>query len=188
VAKLLPVLGLVFASCAGIEVLDLKPVEGYANSQQISASVLLELSEEFCSYLTSAGTSLGPDLCRNSETMLKAVFREVLVPGEIAADVQTDAEVVPSVVYVSQTSPSSPWSDRETVIAIEWQVKQGSRVVWVETIEGGSSVPLGTGFTLGKQRRKQFQKAMDDLFLRSFDAFSGSVELRRLSREHSVSP
>lgn len=188
------VLALVFSGCTTIYDFKIDPVAEYSQRNKIGLGIELRLTDEFCNYawerkvfVDTYRLPLGSTLSENAEIVTREVFKDVVVTkgGTKALKANVVAVLMPKVTSVERSPIMRAWEIAETIIYIEWNLTnlQGE-VIWVSTIKGVGRAKQGIYLNLKKQTQKQVQKAVEDLFLKTFDAMSSSPEIREFAATH----
>jgi hypothetical protein len=79
------------------------------------------------------------------------------------------------------------FQEQTTSIELEWTLKDlKGDIVWIDIVTGEGKGRMGNPARKSgkKAQEKQVQAVMRDLFLKSFDAISTSVEIRQFSDRH----
>ena len=101
------------------------------------------------------------------------------------AKVKVDAILAPRMVSAERTRPMYIFQEQTTTIILEWMMKDvNGDLIWVDTITGEGKAPMGGPFGEKKNARKQVERALEELFQKSFETMSSSVEIRGFAATH----
>jgi len=160
-------------------------------TNKIPSCAALSLSSDYCSYIyktTSNGETwnfhLGPTLCDYSKAIIQDTFSQSLIVMEkdnIDKD-KIDLFVTPRVVDASvYFRPGIP-AKAISLVVVEWVIRdKDGNIVYVTTNEGNGleANVFGSHTT---ELQMSVQKALDDLFMKSYKEFITSSELRQFAR------
>jgi len=120
---------------------------------------------------------LGKALIANSELVLRALFSEVHVLEQGKPQpASVSLLVTPRMVSVKQNRPL--WIHQDTTINLvyEWSMQdKNGNVIWLTTIVGEGTTPLASN------PAERVDLLMKDLFKKSFDEMSASIEIDRFT-------
>lgn len=125
---------------------------------------------------------IGEALAIHSENMARALFREVIIESDVAtlATSPVDAVLVPRVVSVQRTQPTTIFGQQTSTMIIEWTFTDPKgKVVWVNTINGQGQTKMGLNPKNGAQ--KQMAIMFEQLFMASYESILSSVEIKQFA-------
>ena len=166
------------------------PPVNYPQENKIDLKVELRLSKELhnAKWERTIGDTyiirLGKLLSDNAEVLVRNLFSDVLVTDAIQPpEAAVDAIITPKMVSVERTRPMFIFQQQRTTIMIEWSVKDANGdLIWVDTITGKGKSPMGLNEK--KNTGKQVKAAINQLFQKSFQAISQSLEIRKFAATH----
>jgi len=167
------------------------PNNKIALAEKIPISVGIVLSSDFCSYSYSSthqGNTnifyIGKTLCDYTKKIAQQIFSQMIVISDIkdATGQTIDAIITPKVVdssvfYRTGAIPAKV----NSIIVMEWVVKdKNGEILYITTIEGnGLDERTFGGATIRYQT--SMQKALDDLFNKTYTEFISSSEIRQFA-------
>jgi len=160
-------------------------------TEKIPISVAIVLSSDFCSYSYSSthqGNTnifyIGKTFCDYSETMAQQIFSRVTVFSNKKEPIEqnVDAIITPKIVDSSVFYRTGAIPVKvNSIIVIEWTVtdKRGE-ILHIAAIEGnGLDERTFGGATVRYQN--SMQKALDDLFNKTYSEFVSSTQIRQFA-------
>lgn len=130
---------------------------------------------------------IGDNLTTNSQYMARQLFSSVEVmsdPTSATAGGNIKAFLVPQVKAFEGSSGAFAWSEAVRTLTVEWSLKDlKNNIVWVDTIRVDAKGKLGTAFSQTSNDQKLVGKAIDESFLKSYEAISKSPEIRKFAAE-----
>lgn len=181
-------LALLFAGCTFDWDFPMASVN-YPQENKIDLKVELRLSKELrnAKWERTIGDTyiirLGKVLSDNAEGLVRNLFSDVLVTDATQpSKTAVDAIITPKMVSVERTRPMFIFQQQRTTIMIEWTVKDANGdLIWVDTITGEGKSPMGLK---KKNTENQVKAAVKQLFQKSFQAISQSLEIRKFAATH----
>jgi hypothetical protein len=171
----------VLTSCTMVIKSPERPFGGYAQAEKIDLIVGLHVTDELRTFeWESRGQIIRPGdyVAQNAELLARRVFREVAIPIP-AATGAVDAILTPKLVYVNRTRGATSFGESITSVKVEWNLNDPhGKSIWLETI--GGEARGSTGWTPPEELLKQ---ALEEMLLRSQQAFSAAEAIRRFSDE-----
>ncbi len=171
---------LIFSGC--MPKVTVVPVTDYPRIEKYDLRIGLEMTQTMCTAnwnLSYDGSSvleypLGDDFCLNAEKLAKALFTSVYTfdkSSNKSID-SVDAVLTPKIVTLIVNTPSE---EQTTTLIVEWSLKnnQGD-IIWIDTI-------TAQGKANRSKLQEQVQAVFEDLFHKSFEAISSSVEIKRFT-------
>ena len=109
-------------------------------------------------------------------------FQQVdVVPSvdKAAALATADLILIPQAVKSDISIPVWAWSNDNLTLVVKWTAKDRAtqNTVWLATVTANASEPMGSAFSADKNLRILYQKAFDDLSLKTYKAFQEAPEL-----------
>lgn len=185
------VLILALSGCgiSSISKVSLTPVTGYPHTEKINLKVQLMLTEEMCTALWHMNYDyddgkepsnylsfpLGDDFCLNTRKIANILFTDVMEKRNSSPVGEIDAILTPQILTLIRNRPPTAGKEQTTTIIVEWSLKdKKGNIIWVDTITAQGKAAL-------VETQKQVQNLFNDLFHKSINAISSSVEIRRFS-------
>lgn len=127
--------------------------------------------------------SIGVPLQDYARQVAAKSFQQVdVVPSveKAAALTSADLILIPQGVKSDISIPVWGWDNDNLTLVVKWTVKDraSQNTFWLTTITANSSEPMGSVFSADKNQRILYQKAFDDLSLKTYNAFQEAPELR----------
>lgn len=122
---------------------------------------------------------IGESLTRNSETLARHMFAEVVdVSGSTQGQsAGVDAILTPKLVYINRTLGATSIGQSITSIKVEWDLTApDGKPIWVETVSGEAS-----GSTGWSNPEKVLKQALEMLLSKSQHAMASSEAIRRFA-------
>ena len=70
-------------------------------------------------------------------------------------------------------------SPNNMTITMEWPISTGDgKLIWIDTVNGSAVVKGGTRFSYKEVTQHHLQMTLDDLFTKSFESITSSIEIR----------
>lgn len=186
---LLAVLGLGAVGCTSVQHIEFNP--GTTAIQKHPIRVALVLGKEFCAfeYRRDPGYiyPVGKYLCPCATYTANQAFAKVTEYDSLEEALKSpdaDAVLIPKVVKLEFRSAGVAWDTRHTLVVLEWTLKniKDQKTLWLATVEGRANGYVGSMFTMDGNDRVCMQQAMDDLNLKSIEAFNQSEEIRNFAQ------
>jgi hypothetical protein len=190
IVRLLQVFSITFvlASCTVVYHVPLEPVE-CPQRDKIDLKVALCLTEELRNAKwekkkmgDTYTLPLGEAFSLNAEMVARALFSNVLVTNNATNSVEAwvDTILTPRMVSVQLTRPLFIWEESKIAVIFEWSLKDvKGDIIWVDTITG---VGKGTIKRYSKDSAMEaVEMLLEDLFQKSFQVMSSSMEIRRFA-------
>jgi hypothetical protein len=168
----------------------------YPSAEKINLHVGLVLSPEYRStewkFKFGGDTwhfPIGENLTTNSEYMARQLFSSF---AELDTESATNGEnvnafLIPQVKAFEGSSGAFAWSEAVRTLIVEWSLNDlKNNPIWVDTIRADAKGKLGTAFTQTRNDEQLVGKAIDQLFLKSYEAISQAPEIRKFatSQQH----
>lgn len=153
---------------------------GYPHDTKIPLNVGLIISPEFLDAKWEDSTRVakfGNALAANSEALAGQVFKSVELAKGFESKAGLDGFLIPKVSLIDSTYGFA-WDDLVLTLIVEWSLKDpNGKLIWVDTVKGQATSKSGS-FGHEKQFTSRAKSAIDDLFLRSYEAMISSPEIR----------
>lgn len=125
---------------------------------------------------------LGTPIGNYAQQAVKQCFRQVdVVPTIEQAASQTSADLIliPRIVRCEASFPVMLTKETRMTLVIEWTGKERAtqNTVWLKTITANAAYPMGA-FAEGKHQHILMQRLLDDLSLKTYNAFQEAQELK----------
>lgn len=179
--------GFLITGCTSVWEFPVTQVQ-YSAHDKINYKVVLWISEELehanweamISPFDRARIPLGSSLSSNSESLARAVFSDVQVIHNQTIKPSGVAVLIPKLVSVERTHPTTVFGQQTTTLIISWTlINSNGEVVWADTIKGDATTEMGI---IPKQSaRVQLDAAIKALFEKSFMRMRASQELKDLA-------
>lgn len=127
---------------------------------------------------------IGDNLVTNSEYMASRLFAsaQVLDAPVAPAGSSINAFLIPRVSAFEGSSGAFAWDKLVRTLIVEWTLKDSQgNVVWVDTVRGEATGRLGTAFSQIKNDERITGEAIDQLFLKSYQAISAAPQINRFA-------
>lgn len=181
----------VLSACTHIYKPPTALVSGYEHTNIISLKVGLVLNDELHNakweYDNNMGDvfriPLGDSLTKNSETLIRKLFADVVIGASATEFNPDDIDVIVKPTMISAEQTSGNWHSDPIVLTVflEWRLQDSEgQLVWVDTIKGEGIEELGTLSTHKSKATTRIKKTLDDLFKKSHKAISSSLEIKDL--------
>lgn len=127
--------------------------------------------------------ALGVSLQDYARQVATKSFQQVdVVPSveKAAGLASADLILIPQAVKSDLSIPVWAWDNDNLTLVVKWTAKDRAtqNTVWLTTLTANASEPMGTAFGANKRQRILYQKAFDDLSLKTYNAFQAAPELR----------
>ena len=166
------------------------PVTDYPLIEKYDLRVGLETTQAMCTANwnlnfipeTSSGLRfpLGDDFCLNAEKLANALFTSVYPFDKSSKEPidSVDAVLTPKIITLILNRPPTISEEQTTTLIVEWSFKnnQGD-IIWIDTITAQGKDNLS-------KLQEQAQAVFEDLFHKSFEAISSSVEIKRFAESN----
>jgi hypothetical protein len=174
--------------CTSVKTVSVQPTILPAG-QLLPHHVALVLDQQLAGYKNhySRGSdtfidALGTPLQDYARAVATKSFQQVeVVPSVEKAASLTSADLIliPRAVKSGISIPVWAWGNDNLTLVVEWTAKDHAtqNTVWLTTITANSAEPMGTVFSANKNQRILYQKAFDDLSLKTYNAFQEAPEL-----------
>lgn len=177
--------------CTHMQVQPLYTIDDYQISSKYDLRTVLHLTEELKKSKTERSVSgdtwiipLGENLTHNSEVLVRSLFSDVNVTNG-DTDKQNegvDVIITPRLVSVDQSFGLWKWSESILTISLEWSINDASgNLLWIDTVKGEGKSEKGNLFTGDARARDRVKMALEDIFNKSYDAFSTSKIIRNIN-------
>ena len=179
-------------ACTHVYKVDGVAYDGYRDIEKRNLDVELRLTDEFSNYtweMKRMGDTfqmpLGQALCRNAEALCEALFDDVTVRRVTATEPSglsaADGALTPAVSVVERAMGGWAFGKMTTVIGVEWTMTdRDGNLVWVQTIQGSGAANTGNMFTHHGNARKQAERAIEDLFTKTYEAIAASPDINAM--------
>ena len=159
----------------------------YPIARKVPLHVELRIKAEYATYeFKQSGLQtyrFDHGLRENAEVVARSVFERVTVRDPTEPPVAADAVLVPAIVTVQRTFPSSAFGEAHCFMEIEWRVEDPrGQVVWLATTRGEGTGKLGMSFEQEARAREQFQAMSDAAFRKGYEKMIAAQELRAFAR------
>ncbi len=177
--------------CTHMQVQPLHTIGDYQTPSKYDLKTELYLTEELrnAKYERSAAGDtwiipLGENLTHNSEVLVRSLFSDVSVTnGEVGQQhKEVDIIITPRLVSVDQSVGVWKWSDNTLTISLEWSINDvNGNSLWIDTVKGNGKNEGGNVFTHTTRTEERVKMALEDLFKRSYEAFSSSKIIKDIN-------
>lgn len=184
--------------CTHVYKLDDAFMVTYPDNQPHDLRVELRLTTEFATYqweMSRMGDTflmpLGQALTNNAKALSNALFDEVVVvlqsddPSrfQTSSTSQADAILTPKVTVVERAAGSWAFAKVSTKIGVEWALtNRTGTLVWLKTIQGSGEANAGNLFTHHGNAKKQAERALADLYGKTYEAMIAAPEIKSLAK------
>ena len=156
----------------------------YQKLHKYPIRIRLELSEDYRKAECCRGwhIPIGTDLTRNSTILAEHMFDLVSDSTSTSNEPNIDAVLIPEILSIDQERLM--WAGKEGKLAItqKWTLKDSlGKPIWIQAITGVGVMEQGTAFSEKTRLKERIQLAIDDLFMKSAEEMSSSVEIRKFS-------
>lgn len=191
--RLIPLVGMaalcvLVSGCVHLEHTPVTTFSNYPAANKINLRVGLVLSPEYRATewkFNYGGATwrfpIGENLTTNSEYMARQLFSsvEVMDTASVSDGKNVNAFLIPQVKAFEGSSGAFAWSQAVRTLVVEWSLKDTkNNTIWVDTVRADAKGHLGTAFSQTKNDEKLVGKAIDELFLKSYEAISQAPEIR----------
>lgn len=156
---------------------------GYSQVEKLKLRVRLHISDELrqAKWARSGVTlAVGESLARNTETLTREVFADVITVGDSNVGTRPPMEVslTPRLVYINRTLGATSFGESIISLKLEWTMADHEgRPIWINTVGGQASG--SSGWTHPETVLKQ---AVEQLLKNSHQALAGSQAIRQFIR------
>lgn len=160
-----------------------------AQEQKIALPIKLVLNDELrnFSWRSTSGARFtfnpGGAVATNAELMVKKIFTEVsVIKGE--GEKGNFPTLTPRILSLERVlRGKTAWADAEMIINLEWLLKDAQgKTVWVKTLRGVGIEKMGSAFSFKSQSQLQLRLALEDVFKKSQEAITSSVEIANFAK------
>ena len=160
--------------------------DAYQKLHKYPIRIRLELSDDYRNVKVHDGKviPIGADLTRYSTILAEQIFDLVSDSTSPNSGENIDAVLVPEILSINHQRKM--WAGQEARIMIiqKWTLKDSSgKPIWIQTVTGVGVMGVGTAFSEGTREKERAQLAIDDLFTKSAEEMSSSVEIRKFGEK-----
>jgi hypothetical protein len=170
---------------------------------KMNLNIELRLSDEFCNsswYWNEQKIRYyaGEGFCANAEKIVRDLFTQVKVTkGQMdSAPPQADAVLTPKLISFERTRPATMNKEQITTVVLEWTLATPKGdLIWIDSVTGDGkakwAIGIGKAITtlnpfpaFKRGTEEQFRLLHQDLFYKSFQAISKSIEIKEYVASH----
>lgn len=177
----------VLTGCTTIYRMDNVP-QVYPNSEKIGIPVALVLKPDFCNTICRwrlafgepRGIAIGQPLAASAETVVRAVFKDVIVVRQQEGTNMPPGVVVltPKVTRTYRGIAGSGWTTVPTIVSIEWSLAAADgQLICVKDCIGTGASMFG-GLSMESASQRGMKAALADLFAKSYQVLSTAPEIK----------
>jgi len=125
---------------------------------------------------------LGPELVRHTNILAESIFELVADTKAGEPGSKIDAVLVAEVISIDHLTRMYAGQESRIAVVHKWSLKDtNGNPIWIQSVTGVGVMEAGTSFTGEERATERGLLAIDDLFVKSFEKMSASVEIKTFS-------
>ena len=132
---------------------------------------------------TFGEVAVGPILTRDTKILAGKLYDLVSVSPSADKDSNVDAILIPQILATNHLMQMAAGQVAKMSITVKWTLENTKgNPIWIQTVTGIGTMEMGTLFSEKDRRKERSLLAIDDLFIKTANEMSSSVEIQQFSK------